>query len=390
MDKNIVVFGLGYVGASISVLLATRNNVIAIDIDEKRVERINKRHSPIQDDYIKNYLENENLKISATSNVLDINKDTDLFIIATPTNYDEITNKFDTSSVESVVKKIYAIKQNAKIILKSTLPIGFTSNIQSRYPSLVFIFSPEFLREGSALHDNLYPNRIIIGGNKIVGEHFASLLEESSLKDYVPKIFMSFEEAESVKLFSNSYLAMRVAYFNELDTFAMEHGLSSKNIIDGVCLDDRIGAFYNNPSFGYGGYCFPKDTKQLLNNYKNIPEKLITAIVESNDTRKSYISDKIISLNPSTVGIFKLAMKSGSDNFREAAIIDICNKISNEGIKIILYEPSVSKTPFENMTLVNDLCVFKSESDYILVNRLDAKLNDVAGKIITRDVYNNN
>ena len=390
MDKNIAVFGLGYVGASISVLLATRNNVIAIDIDEKRVERINKRHSPIQDDYIKNYLENENLKISATSNVLDINKDTDLFIIATPTNYDEITNKFDTSSVESVVKKIYAIKQNAKIILKSTLPIGFTSNIQSQYPSLVFIFSPEFLREGSALHDNLYPNRIIIGGNKIVGEHFASLLEESSLKDYVPKIFMSFEEAESVKLFSNSYLAMRVAYFNELDTFAMEHGLSSKNIIDGVCLDDRIGAFYNNPSFGYGGYCFPKDTKQLLNNYKNIPEKLITAIVESNDTRKSYISDKIISLNPSTVGIFKLAMKSGSDNFREAAIIDICNKISNEGIKIILYEPSVSKTPFENMTLVNDLCVFKSESDYILVNRLDSKLNDVADKIITRDVYNNN
>tara|TARA_B100000963_G_scaffold338656_1_gene335716 strand:- start:1639 stop:2811 length:1173 start_codon:yes stop_codon:yes gene_type:complete len=390
MNKNIVIFGLGYVGTSMAALLSSKNNVLAIDIDVEKVNQVNSKISPIKDEDISDYLANKDLNLLASCDTSSIPNNVDFFVVATPTSYDENTQEFDTSSVIDVITKIIELNKSASIVLKSTLPIGFTSNLKKAYPTLNFIFSPEFLREGKALYDNLYPSRIIISGDPSVGKIFADLLEESANKKNIPRLFMDFKEAEAVKLFSNSYLAMRVAYFNEIDTFAMSHNLSSKNIIEGVSLDNRIGQFYNNPSFGYGGYCLPKDTKQLLYNFKEIPENLISAIVDSNLTRKKFISDYILKLNPSLVGIYRLVMKSGSDNYRDAAIIDIIRMIDDAGIDIIIYEPEIKKSPFMNVKVIDDLDHFKKECDLIIANRLENELLDVSVKIMSRDIFNNN
>ena len=384
---NITVAGTGYVGLSISVLLAQNNNVTALDLIQEKVDLINQKKSPIQDKEISEFLSCKNLNLKATTNKDEAYNNPDFIIIATPTDYDSEKNFFNTSSVESVVSLAEQKCPSSTIIIKSTIPVGFTEQMKKEHPSLEIIFSPEFLREGKALYDNLYPSRIIVGSSSEKAKIFADLLKNSALKKDIPVLFMNSTEAEAVKLFANTYLALRVAYFNELDTYAELKKLNTKSIIDGVCLDPRIGSHYNNPSFGYGGYCLPKDTKQLRANYQNVPSNLIGAIVESNDTRKNHIASMIISKKPETVGIYRLTMKSNSDNFRASAIQDIMKKIRAEGIKVVIYEPTIFSSEYEKYPVINDLKKFKDECDIIVANRLNEELQDVKQKIYTRDLY---
>ncbi len=391
--KKITVVGIGYVGLSNSVLLAQNNEVCALDVDTEKVEMINKRQSPIEDEEIKDYLKNKNLNLVATNNEDVAYSYADYIIVAVPTNYEPEKDFFDTSIVESVIENARKINQKATIVIKSTVPMGFTELIKERYDDKNIIFSPEFLREGKALYDNLYPSRIIAGCNledkniKESTETFTQLLKQGAKKEDVPILLTSCTEAEAIKLFANAYLALRVAYFNELDIYCEKNNLNTKQIIDGVGLDSRIGNHYNNPSFGYGGYCFPKDTKQLLANFKNVPNNIIKAIVDSNETRKNFIADSILKKNPKTIGIYKLEMKSGSDNFRQSAIIDVAKKIKENNVPIIIYEPILESEKFLDSEVVKDLERFKEQSDIIITNRYDNNLDDVKEKVYTRDVY---
>lgn len=384
--KKIGVIGAGYVGMSIAILLSQQNEVIIIDIDENKVDKINKKIPTVNDEYIKQYLNNNNLNISAT---LDFNilVGFDYVIICTPTNYIEETNSFDTSSIENSIEKVLAINPDINIVIKSTIPIGYMDSIQTKYHKNI-LFSPEFLREGKALYDNLYPSRIIISPDHIKAKEYAKLIQNCILKKDVVILYMNYKEAESVKLFSNTYLAMRVAFFNEIDTFAEIKELDTKKIIDGVCLDLRIGDFYNNPSFGYGGYCLPKDTKQLLANYKDIPQTIISSVISSNNTRKYHIASMIANKKPNIVGIYRLIMKKKSDNYRESSIIDIIKILSNKGITIIIYEPFLKNVKeIDTAIIENDLNIFKKKCDLIVCNRMDTELNDVIDKVYTRDIF---
>ena len=389
---KIAVAGTGYVGLSLATLLSKKNEVIALDIIPEKVEMINNRISPIKDEMIEKYFKEENLNLKATLDYKEAFKNVDYIIISTPTNYDEKTNFFDTSSVEDIIKKVIDMNLNTTMVIKSTIPVGFVEHIKNKYGIDNIFFSPEFLREGKALYDNLYPSRIIVGEKNERAKKFAKLLKDSSLKKDVKILYMNSTEAEAVKLFANTYLALRISFFNELDTYAEIKNLNSKNIIDGICLDPRIGDYYNNPSFGYGGYCLPKDTKQLLANYENVPQDLIRAIVNSNNTRKKYISDIILEKKPKVIGIYRLTMKSGSDNFRQSAIQDIIQNIknSNNKIKIIIYEPQLNTDNFNNCEIVNNFNKFYDDSDIVLANRIDDNINTNMDKVYTRDLYYNN
>ncbi|MBR1386160.1 MAG: nucleotide sugar dehydrogenase [Bacilli bacterium] len=386
---KIALCGTGYVGLSLAILLSQRNNVYALDIIPQKVEMINNRISPIKDEYIEKYLKKKNLNLRATLDYKEALTDADYVIVCTPTNYNEVTNYFDTSNVEDIIKKVIEVcdLKKTSIVIKSTIPVGFIEKMKKKYRIKGIFFSPEFLREGKALYDNLYPSRIIVGDKTKKAKKFAKLLKDASLKKDVKVLFMNNTEAEAVKLFANTYLALRVSYFNELDTYAEEKGLNTKDIIEGVCLDPRIGNYYNNPSFGYGGYCLPKDTKQLLANFKDVPQNMIGAIVKSNDTRKEHIAKKISNKKPNVVGIYRLTMKSGSDNYRSSAIQGIIEKLKDNNIKIIIYEPSLNVKEFNNLEVLNDLNAFKSLSDVILVNRYNQELNNVRHKIYTRDIF---
>lgn len=384
---NITVVGTGYVGLANAILLSQNNEVIALDVNKEKVEKINNKQSPIADKEIEDFLSNKKLNLIATTDKKVAYKNPDYTIIATPTDYDTEKNFFNTSTVESVIKELNAECPQTNIIIKSTIPVGFTKRMKKEYPNLNIIFSPEFLREGKALYDNLYPSRIIVGDTTESAKTFANLLKESAYKKDIPTLFMKPTEAEAVKLFANTYLALRVAYFNELDTYAEMRNLDTKSIIEGVCLDPRIGNHYNNPSFGYGGYCLPKDTKQLKANFKDVPENLISAIVESNDTRKSHIANSIMEKNPNTVGIYRLTMKAGSDNFRASAIQDIVQKLIKNNINVIIYEPTLNENNYNGIKIENNLATFKNDSDVIIANRLEEALNDVTRKVYTRDIY---
>lgn len=388
--RKICVVGSGYVGMSLAVLLAQHNEVIVYDIDHSRVEKINNNRSCIDDSHIEFFLNNKNLIISATSNIKIAFKDADFIVVATPTDYDPANNEFDTTSVDSVVNDALDLNSQAIVVIKSTIPIGHTKFLQQKHNTERVIFSPEFLREGQALHDNLYPSRIIIGSDLDSGKVFANLLTQSAEKKDIDKLFISSTEAEAVKLFSNSYLAMRISFINELDSYALSNNLETKNIIDGLCLDERIGSGYNNPSFGYGGYCLPKDTKQLLANFNEIPQTLIKAIVSSNKTRKDFIVEEILKLKPKVVGIYRLIMKEGSDNFRSSSILDIIKGLKTKDVKIVIYEPKLDVENFHNEKVLIDLNSFKEISDVIVANRYDKCLEDVSNKCFTRDVYGNN
>lgn len=385
---KIAVAGTGYVGLSLATLLSQKNEVIALDVIPEKVEKINNRISPIQDEYIEKYFKEKELNLKATLDYKEAFEGAEFVIISTPTNYDEEKNFFDTSSVEDIIEKVLSMNdKNITMVVKSTIPVGYIEKIREEYVTDRIFFSPEFLREGKALYDNLYPSRIIVGDKGEKGKEFASLLKEASLKPDVETLFMNSTEAEAVKLFANTYLALRVAYFNELDTYAEIKGLNTKDIIQGVGLDPRIGTHYNNPSFGYGGYCLPKDTKQLLANYKDIPQNLIEAIVNSNKTRKEFITDEILQKKPEVVGIYRLTMKSGSDNFRSSAIQDIIKSLKAENQKVIIYEPTLNKDEFNGCKVVNNLEEFKNISSVIMANRLEEKLIDVKEKVYTRDLF---
>ncbi|PNL91804.1 nucleotide sugar dehydrogenase [Aerococcus viridans] len=387
---KITVVGAGYVGLANAILLAQNNEVVALEVNPTIVDMLNNKQAHIADKEIEQYLATKPLNLRATSDKDDAYKDTDFVIVATPTNYDETTNSFDTSTVEGVIDDVLLQDTKAPIIIKSTIPVGFTQEMRQAKGTDRILFSPEFLREGQALYDNLNPSRIIVGDHTDQAKQFANLLAEGAEKEDIDVLFMEPTEAEAVKLFANTYLAMRVAFFNELDTYAQMKGLNSQSIIDGISLDPRIGTHYNNPSFGYGGYCLPKDTKQLRANFEGVPNNIISAIVEANKTRKHFIADAVAERSPETVGIFRLTMKSSSDNFRESAVLDIMRQLEAKGLEVIIYEPTWKEATYDNYQVVADLADFKDKADVIITNRMTDELADVPNKVFTRDVYHNN
>ena len=384
---KIAVAGTGYVGLSLATLLSQKNEVVALDVIPEKVEKINNRISPIQDEYIEKFFKEKELNLRCTLDYKEAFKDAQYVIISTPTNYDEVTGYFDTSSVEDIIKKVKVMGIDTTMVVKSTIPVGFIESMKLKYDIDNILFSPEFLREGKALYDNLYPSRIIVGEKSERAEIFANLLKEASLKEDVVIKFMNSTEAEAVKLFANTYLALRVSYFNELDTYAELNNLNTQDIIEGVCLDPRIGSHYNNPSFGYGGYCLPKDTKQLLANYKHVPQNLIEAIVRSNDTRKDHITKMILKRKPNVVGIYRLTMKTDSDNFRASAIQGVIERLKDFNVRVVIYEPTLKDDQFNGCVVINDFNLFNTLSDVILANRLDDTLDEVKDKVYTRDLF---
>lgn len=389
---KIAVAGTGYVGLSLATLLSQKHEVLALDVIPEKVEKINNRISPIKDEYIEKFFKEKELNLKATLDYKEALKDAKFVIISTPTNYDDKTNFFDTSLVEDIIKKVIEVcdPKETTMVVKSTIPVGFIESTKKKYNIDNIMFSPEFLREGKALYDNLYPSRIIVGENSERAKEFASLLSDCAIKENIDIKYMNPTEAEAVKLFANTYLALRVSYFNELDTYAELKGLNTQDIIEGVCLDPRIGEHYNNPSFGYGGYCLPKDTKQLLANYHHVPQNMIEAIVKSNDTRKTHIANMVLSKGPKIVGVYRLTMKSGSDNFRASAIQSVMEKIKSKGIEIQIYEPTLKEDIFEGYKVEHDINTFKTTSDIVIANRFDDELEDIKPKVYTRDLFRKN